>query len=161
MEVGNMQIEQLYRNIVSEEMNNEAIEERIRWMISGIKSIEVQGRLIIEGLCDYSTLGKTDTYNQYKNIEVPVDGYLVYDTIGHTGEYFIQAKDNLMQVEQALLGPDGLNNMFTTEMLVLWDGKIKRYHVINKEGTVLTKTQIECIPEKEVSELKVIWISTE
>ena len=38
-------------------------------------------------------------YDKYKNMNVPTYGYLVYDLIGHTGEYCIQYKKQLIEVD--------------------------------------------------------------
>lgn len=162
-----MEIEKLYRCIILEEMSkehilkiygdclDEKIQQRVQRMISGIESIEMNNGLIING---YHPMSRDEVvYNKYKNIDVPVEGYLVYDLIGHTGEYCIQHKENLIEVEQEIFGPVGLNNMFTAELLILADGKIKRYCVTNQEGIVITKTQIECMSSKEIYNLKVIW----
>lgn len=162
-----VKIEQLYRNIVLEEISNESmlkiyencleetIQQRVKWMISGIESIEMNDGLMINGY--HSMSADEEVYNKYKNIEVSVERYLVYDLVGHTGEYRIQYIDDLIEVEQEILGEAGLSNMFTTKILILLDGEIKRYSVMNQEGIVVTKTQMECMSSKEVCKLQIVW----
>lgn len=162
-----MEIEQLCSNIVLEEMSSEftlkiysdcleeKIQQRLKRMISGIESIEMNDSLIVKGY--HPMLIDEYLYNKYKNIDVTVAGYLIYHLIGHTGEYYIQHKEDLIEVEQEILGPIGLNNMFTTDIIILFNGSIKRHYVINQEGTLVTKTQIEGMSSKELWELKVIW----
>lgn len=162
-----MQINQLCNNIIAEEMDKETllkiykenliekIQSRVKWMVIGIESVEINDKLTIRG---YHPIKRDENnYHQYKDIEVSVDGYLVYHLIGHTGEYFIQSRDSLIQVEQNILGSMGLNNMFTTEMIVLLDGKVKRYYVMSEDGNVLLKEQIECMSLEEISKLKIVW----
>ena len=162
-----MKIETVYRNIVLEEISNECmlkvdgycleetVQQRVKRMIWGIEYIEMNDGLMING---YHSMSSDEiVYDKYKNIEIPVYGYLVYDLIGHTGEYCIQYKENLIEVEQGILGPAGLSNMFTTKMLILFDGKIKRYCITNQQGIVVTKAQIECMSSEEICQLQVVW----
>lgn len=55
--------------------------------------------------------------------------YLVYDTIGHNGEWKIIEFDDIRKVEKHILSPGGILNMFTTEIIVLENLKNKKYKV--------------------------------
>ena len=66
-------------------------------MIAGIEFIEAKDGLVIKDTD--SPLGEEYIYQRYKNVEVLVDGYLLYELAGHTGEYCIRFKNNLVQIE--------------------------------------------------------------
>ena len=68
---------------------------------------------------------------EVNEIRLKKDNYrfLVYDITGHNGEWQIKEFENLKDVEEYILNPGGILNMFTTEMIVLENLKIKKYKV--------------------------------
>lgn len=55
--------------------------------------------------------------------------YLVYTLTGHNGEWKIIEFDNLIDIEKYILGPGGILNMFTTEIIVMDNLKNIKYKV--------------------------------
>ena len=86
--------------------------------------------------------------------------YLVYDLTGHNGEWKIIEFDNLKDVEEYILSPGGILNMFTAEIIVLENLKNKRYKVCeilkNKEEVEVFDFE-DCTPDIEPN-LIVKWI---
>lgn len=86
--------------------------------------------------------------------------YLVYDMTGHNGEWQIIEFDNLKDVEEYILSPGGILNMFTEEIIVLENLKNKRYKVCeileNKEEVEVFDFE-DCTPDIEPN-LIVKWI---
>lgn len=78
------------------------------------------------------------------NREVPLKGdelvygdYLLYDCCGHNEMDIIWKLGNLKEVEEHLLDKGGLQNPFTTEMIVIEYGKVKEYEY-DKQNNTLT-----------------------
>ncbi|MEG0941808.1 MAG: hypothetical protein RSE64_07920 [Oscillospiraceae bacterium] len=129
-------------------------EKDLASMIALIENIEFKENLRIE------TERKTPEgfkNAQDKNIELPVDGYLLCTSLIHTPEFSIISFESSYMVEREILSGRGLNNMFTFNMIVLYNGELKKYHITNKKGTVLNKHQIEGMSDKTASKLNVVW----
>ena len=86
--------------------------------------------------------------------------FLLYDLIGHSGEWTLLEFDTLEEVEEYILNPGGILNMFTTEMIVLenlQNKKYKIYEVLENEEEVEVFDFAECSSNIE-SKLIVKWI---
>lgn len=125
--------------------------------LSGFENIEGGERLCLMGQC--TTRVKTDTIKTYEDMQIPADGYYIYSLVGHTGEYKIYSVPNIREVEKEILSETGIKNILISEIIILYNGKPRRYHIINKKGTELTKGQIEKMNEKTVRKLQVVWDS--
>lgn len=99
--------------------------------------------------------------SKVNTIDLNKDNYrfLVYDVSGHNGEWQIREFENLKDVEEYILNPGGILNMFTTEMIVLENLKIKKYKVyeILENGKEIEVFDFEECSSNELSNLIVRW----
>lgn len=88
--------------------------------------INQENLLEIEGIVDFFYDKK-----EVKDIELNKStyNYLVYEMVGHNGEWRIIEFNNLKDVEEYILSPGGILNMFVSEIIVLENLKNKKYKV--------------------------------
>ena len=55
--------------------------------------------------------------------------YILYDVVGHNGDEFINSYETFDELERNILGGAGVFNMFTTVIVAIVHGKVKRYKV--------------------------------
>lgn len=125
--------------------------------LSGFKNLEGGEGLCLLGQC--TTNINTDTIKKYEDMKIPVDGYCICSLVGHTGEYKIYSVPNIREVEKKILSETGIKDTLISEIIILYNGRPKGYHIINKNGTKFTKGQIEKMNEKTVRKLQVAWDS--
>lgn len=62
-------------------------------------------------------------------LEINPENYYIYDLCGHIGYWGIKEYKDIKEVERELLGGAGVLNMFTTEMIVIHKGQVKKYRI--------------------------------
>lgn len=108
--------------------NKEYSVDKYKKMFLSDYSIKEDGLLNVFGRFDFVYDGHIVETSE---IKLKKDNYkfLVYDVTGHNGEWQILGFEELKDVEDYILSPAGILNMFTTELVVLEDLKVKKYNV--------------------------------
>lgn len=70
--------------------------------------------------------------------QIDVSGILVYDSIPHTGDFEIFRLKDIKEVEEFMCSGVGLTNMFTGDIVILENGKRKKYFIKDLKGNILT-----------------------
>jgi len=135
--------------------NKQEVMKYVEEHLSGFEKIEAGDRLGLSGQC--TTKIKPDKVKEYGDMKIPADGYCIYYLIVHTGEYKINSSLTIREVEKEILSETGVKDVLISEMIVLYNGQVKRYDIVNKKGTELTKGQIEKMNTKTVKKLQIIW----
>ncbi|MHC1748031.1 MAG: hypothetical protein AB9856_06520 [Cellulosilyticaceae bacterium] len=69
--------------------------------------------------------------------EVDVDGFLVFERMAHETDYRILRVNSIDEVEKIIFEKPGITNMFTADIVVLENGKRKKYYIRDKQGNIL------------------------
>jgi hypothetical protein len=64
--------------------------------------------------------------------EIVSGDYLLFSGCGHDTSYVVYTCDSLQEIEQELIGPAGITNSFTSEMVAIVNGKVMEYTVRGK-----------------------------
>lgn len=83
-----------------------------------------------------------------KNIafqQVKVDGLLLFEYTSHTEEYTISRLDSFDEATAAICGENGVLNMFSGDIIVIEDGRRKRFYVKDASGALLKWNDIESV----------------
>lgn len=86
---------------------------------------------------------RSDCHEEYLNDinlgeeVIDVDGLLVFERMAHEEDYNISRVESIGEVEQIILGVSGITNMFTSDIVVLENGKRKKYSIKDKYGKIL------------------------
>ena len=78
-----------------------------------------------------------------KQQEVEIDGFLLYEYISHTEEYQITRLLSLNEATNIICSEKGLLNMFTGDMIVIENGKRKKFYVKDASGRLLSRDDID------------------
>ena len=63
---------------------------------------------------------------------------LLYEFISHSEDFIINKMKDMNEVLETMLGPRGICNMFTGDMIIIRDGKRKKYRIKNRSGNIIT-----------------------
>ena len=91
-----------------------------------------------------------------KQQEVEIDGFLLYEYIPHTEEYQITRLSSLNEATNIICSEKGLLNMFSGDMIVIENGKRKKFYVKDTSGRLLTWDDIDRI-KKHGIEFFIEW----
>ena len=91
---------------------------------------------IIEGFA------KSNKYEKIKNLDkdlkqIDVSGLLVYSCISHLEDFYIERAKDIKEVEDYMYGGAGISNGFTGDIIVLENGKRKKFFIKDFEGNIL------------------------
>ena len=62
----------------------------------------------------------------------------MYEFISHSEDFIINKMKDMNEVLETMLGPRGICNMFTGDMIIIRDGKRKKYRIKNRLGNIIT-----------------------
>lgn len=86
---------------------------------------------------------KSESYEHHLNDlsleeqEVDVDGLLIFERMAHEEDYRIFRVNSIEEVEKIIFGKSGITNMFTADIIVIENGKRKKYSIKDKKGNVM------------------------
>jgi len=87
--------------------------------------------------------------------EIDVDGILVYEYTCHNEDFIVTRVSNINEVMDIMFGSCGLKNMFSGDILIIENGKRKKYRVKDEYGNIVTCENIDKIRN---SKLDIEWI---
>lgn len=82
--------------------------------------------------------------------EVEVDGLLLYEYISHTEEYIITRFTSIEEITDIICSEKGLLNMFSGDIIVIEDGRRKKYYVKDIDGDILNWSDIDRIKKQNI-----------
>lgn len=130
-------------------IKKEDLEKYIEYFIEkSISEFEIISKipLVIKGIYN-AQCNDTETLK----FELDYKNFLVYDLIGHNGEWVIKELESKEEIEKYILGPVGILNMFTTSIVVIYEGNIISYKVMDKcTNTPINIKLYEDIDESDV-----------
>lgn len=86
---------------------------------------------------------RSDCHEQYLNDlklgeqELDVDGILILERMAHEEDYRILRVNTIGEVEKIIFGKAGITNMFTADIIVIENGKRKKYSIKDEKGNVM------------------------
>lgn len=118
----------IYDNSNDDFFDKETLVEKYKKMFLSEYIVEEDSMLNIFGRVDFFY---NERITEVTKVKLKKDNYkfLIYDVTGHNGEWQIIEFKNLKDVEEYVLNPGGILNMFTTDMIVLENLKVKKYRI--------------------------------
>lgn len=80
--------------------------------------------------------------------QVEVDGLLLFEYISHTEEYTISRLESIDEATEVIYSESGVMNMFSGDIILIEDGKRKRFYVKDASGTILKWSDMESIKQR-------------
>ena len=111
----------------------------VDYYLSRITSFTPDEKIIISSSRNQKELDHIDMKQQ----EVEIDGFLLYEYISHTEEYQITRLPGLNEATNIICSEKGLLNMFTGDMIVIENGKRKKFYVKDVSGRLLSRDDID------------------
>ena len=91
-----------------------------------------------------------------KHQEVEIDGFLLYEYISHTEEFQITRLPDLDEATNIIYSEKGLLNTYSGDMILIENGKRRKFYVKDTCGGLLTWDDIERI-RKHAIEFFIEW----
>lgn len=108
-------------------------DEGADYFIKLITNFSPREKEIIKSECHEQCLSNLSLGEQ----EVDVDGFLVFERMAHEEDYRILRVNSIYEVEKIIFGKAGITNMFTADIVVLENGKRKKYSIKDKKGNII------------------------
>lgn len=84
--------------------------------------------------------------------------YLLFNYDGHSGAFVIEEKKYIDDIETYILKSSiGFTNMFTTDILVYYNGNIIEYEICNENGECVDKNCICTFSSADIDRLRIKW----
>lgn len=122
------------------------------YYLSRITSFTPDEKIIVRSNRNQKEIDYIDIAHQ----EIEVEGFLLYEYISHTEEYQITCLPSLNEVTNIIYSEKGLLDMFIGDMIVIENGKRKKFYVKDASGRLLTWNDIDRI-EKHGIEFFIEW----
>ncbi len=108
-------------------------DEGADYFIELITNFSPKGKEIIKSECHEHHLNDLSLEEQ----EVDVDGLLIFERMAHEEDYRVSRVNSIGEVEKTIFGKAGITNMFTADIIVIENGKRKKYSIKDKKGNVM------------------------
>ena len=124
----------------------------VDYYLSRITSFTPDEKIIVRSNRNQKEIDYIDIAHQ----EIGVEGFLLYEYISHTEEYQITCLPSLNEVTNIIYSEKGLLDMFIGDMIVIENGKRKKFYVKDTSGRLLTWDDIDKIKKHRI-ELFIEW----
>ena len=124
----------------------------VDYYLSKLTSFTPDEKIIVRSNRNQKEIDYIDIAHQ----EIEVEGFLLYEYISHTEEYQITCLPSLNEVTKIIYSEKGLLDMFIGDMIVIENGKRKKFYVKDTSGRLLTWDDIDKIKKHRI-ELFIEW----
>jgi hypothetical protein len=111
-----------------------------------ITSYTPKEKIIINADCNKKKMDTSHIISE----ELDIDDILFYEYIGHNENYSISRLGSLDEAIKIMLGKLGLSDMFTGDIVVIENGKRKKYKVKDTNGNILHWEDIDKINKQKI-----------
>lgn len=119
-------------------------------IIKGGLGAEYYINLITEFNPDKNIIIRADRHNKsftqikdIKNKKINVDGILLYQYISHNEDFEIFRINDFDSLLEIMSGDDGLFDMFVGDMIIIENGKRRKFYVKDRDGAVLRWNEVD------------------
>lgn len=103
------------------------------YFVELITNFEPKEKEIIRSDCHQKYLNDLSLAEQ----EISVGGLLIFERMAHEEDYRILRLNTIDEVKKIIFGQAGITNMFTADIIVIENGKRKKYSIKDKKGNVM------------------------
>lgn len=117
------------------------------YYLSRITSFTPDEKIIVSSNRNQKEINNIDIKHQ----EVEIDGILLYEYISHTEEYQITRLSDFSEITNVIYSERGLLNIFCGDIIVIENGKRKKFYVKDASGKLLTWDDIDRIKKHGIA----------
>ncbi|ACD24040.1 hypothetical protein FDE76_07480 [Clostridium botulinum] len=103
------------------------------YFIKLITNFSPKEKEIIRSECNEQYLNDLSLGEQ----KIWIGGFLIFERMAHEEDYRILRVNTMDEVEKIIFGKAGITNMFTADIIIIENGKRKKYSIKDKKGNVM------------------------